>query len=259
MAKRYTIDLQLPSERCSWRPDSKFCYPGICTREPSTSCVCANGFSGDNCLQIDEPATVESCTVIFQRSGYAPQKVICDERSIANCKLKAENFTVNLTVGFTPDLPPEPYYVNETLFGITEATIEWILKSGTGSTHTGQYNCFAANSAIDVPVSQLPSRLCINDFDISPYNVRDGDELTLSLRSKISGYIKLNNYDDENSVTVGPPILYSSHDTVRKTVIIFEIPSSDAVMNIGSHFIRNVCIMYVIYYTAFSNSAFPVR
>nr|XP_006816576.1 PREDICTED: uncharacterized protein LOC102801005 [Saccoglossus kowalevskii] len=236
-------------KRCSWRPDSKFCYPGICTGEPSTSCVCANGFSGDNCLQIDEPATVESCTVTFQRPDYAPQEVICDEQNVVYCRLKAEEFTVDLTVGFTPsDLPPPPYYVNEAVFGIIEATIEWTLKSG--STHTGQYNCFVANSAIDVPASKLPSRHCINNFDISSYNVREGDELTLSLRSKISGYIKLNNYDDENSVTVGPPILYSSHDTVNETKIIFdftkpvhcistEMPCLAAVMDIGSHYIRH--------------------
>ncbi|XP_077869367.1 uncharacterized protein LOC102808112 [Saccoglossus kowalevskii] len=63
-------------KRCSWRPDSKFCYPGNCTGNPSTTCECANGFTGDNCQE------------------------------------------------------------------------------STGSTHTGQYNCFAANSAIDVPTEK---------------------------------------------------------------------------------------------------------
>ncbi|XP_077865425.1 uncharacterized protein LOC144351998 [Saccoglossus kowalevskii] len=71
------INNRICEKRCSWRPDSQFCYPGICTGEPSLTCVCANGFTGDNCLQIYEPATVDSCTVTLQRPGYVPREVTC--------------------------------------------------------------------------------------------------------------------------------------------------------------------------------------
>ena len=36
-------------EACSWRPDSRRCYPGHCTDELATRCVCTDGFGGRHC------------------------------------------------------------------------------------------------------------------------------------------------------------------------------------------------------------------
>lgn len=33
-------------ETCSWRADSKRCYPGTCSKEIATSCKCLDGFGG---------------------------------------------------------------------------------------------------------------------------------------------------------------------------------------------------------------------
>ncbi|XP_078585868.1 uncharacterized protein LOC144867678 [Branchiostoma floridae x Branchiostoma japonicum] len=47
-------------QRCSWRPDSKFCYPGSCPNIPS-NCTCAPGFGGNNCLTISSLPSIMHC------------------------------------------------------------------------------------------------------------------------------------------------------------------------------------------------------
>ncbi|XP_035698719.1 protein kinase C-binding protein NELL2-like [Branchiostoma floridae] len=53
-------------QRCSWRPDSNFCYPGRCPTTPS-SCTCAPGFGGNNCLTISSQSTIMHCLAKLQR------------------------------------------------------------------------------------------------------------------------------------------------------------------------------------------------
>jgi len=36
-------------EACSWRKDSRRCYPGTCADETVGSCKCLNGFGGRHC------------------------------------------------------------------------------------------------------------------------------------------------------------------------------------------------------------------
>jgi hypothetical protein len=36
-------------EACSWRKDSRRCYPGTCVDETVGSCKCVDGFGGPNC------------------------------------------------------------------------------------------------------------------------------------------------------------------------------------------------------------------
>jgi hypothetical protein len=36
-------------EACSWRTDSRRCYPGTCADETVGSCKCLDGFGGRHC------------------------------------------------------------------------------------------------------------------------------------------------------------------------------------------------------------------
>ena len=36
-------------EACSWRQDSRRCYPGTCADETVGSCKCLDGFGGHHC------------------------------------------------------------------------------------------------------------------------------------------------------------------------------------------------------------------
>ncbi|CAC5386465.1 unnamed protein product [Mytilus coruscus] len=54
---------------CSWRTDSTRCYPGTCTNELASGCVCAGNFSGTHCENIDSTPTIEYNHCKFSDNG----------------------------------------------------------------------------------------------------------------------------------------------------------------------------------------------
>ncbi|XP_070536426.1 uncharacterized protein [Ptychodera flava] len=110
--------------------------------------------------------------------------------------------------------------------------------------------CLSEESHIlDIPKDKLPRRTCSHTIGITS-TVRHNDRLSLTLRTRNSGYIKINNYDQENVVTVDDAKFYSEHVTEKTTDILFDfaapqhcIATSSAcvtnILDIGDPYTRN--------------------
>ncbi|XP_063415906.1 uncharacterized protein LOC134697555 [Mytilus trossulus] len=48
------VDRTKCQKACSWRTDSSRCFPGVCTDELASNCVCSTNFGGTHCQDINE-------------------------------------------------------------------------------------------------------------------------------------------------------------------------------------------------------------
>ncbi|XP_076117799.1 uncharacterized protein LOC143085385 [Mytilus galloprovincialis] len=48
------VDKTKCQKACSWRTDSSRCFPGVCTDELASNCVCSTNFEGTHCQDINE-------------------------------------------------------------------------------------------------------------------------------------------------------------------------------------------------------------
>ncbi|XP_070537542.1 uncharacterized protein [Ptychodera flava] len=213
---------------CSWRSDSKFCYPGTCGSEQiPSSCVCDSRFGGYNCLQITEPPSVDRCTASFSPLDKTSDKHDIDCRltsSTRYCPLRSSTLTLSWVVSFAPSfnhLGDAPYYVNETKFGISEATIEWSLSRKNTRVDAGTGSCLSRTTATLIPSNEFSRRICNHTIKLIQPS-QDGDTLTLSVKAKNGGFIKINNYDHPTIVTVDSPKFYSPAQRVTTTNIRFD-------------------------------------
>ncbi|XP_077999970.1 uncharacterized protein LOC144452699 [Glandiceps talaboti] len=198
-------------QRCSWREDSKFCYPGTCPGLPST-CDCLNGFSDDNCLTITEAPQVEQCSGKIKQTGHTNVcDVECDQKQTTYCNTIADKVEFEWTTSYAPNIGDlsRPYYVNELRFGIMSSVLEWTLTREGTTTEGRTENCLSEESSIlNIPPDDLPSRSCTQTISLST-KLRHNDRITFKLRTKNGGFIKINNYDEEHTETINPPVLYT--------------------------------------------------
>ncbi|XP_070536371.1 uncharacterized protein [Ptychodera flava] len=211
-------------QRCSWRQDSKFCYPGTCHGLPST-CACLNGFGGDNCLTVNTKPKIESCHGVIQRSGSGATCIFdCSDDGTVYCGVNSDRFVVDWVASYDPSLSSinRPYYVNDTGYGIVSAVLNWQLMRDNNEADGGVGVCLSEESHIlNIPKSELPRRSCSHTIGMTS-TVRHNDRLSLTLRTKNSGYIKINNYDQEDVVTVDDAKFYSGQITEKTTDILFD-------------------------------------
>ncbi|CAH1259452.1 Hypp2286 [Branchiostoma lanceolatum] len=93
------------TQLCSWRPDSKFCYPGNCTDSTPSSCTCAPGFSGNNCLK----------SAVTRSSGSIP----CEDNGISqdNPTSSMHDCTQTEVIPVTPQHGDSLYFTTKSTNG----------------------------------------------------------------------------------------------------------------------------------------------
>ncbi|XP_070537573.1 uncharacterized protein [Ptychodera flava] len=216
------------TKRCSWRPDSRFCYPGTCPGDPST-CVCAEGFSGPNCLRIDTNPTIDQCTGTFTRSGvgYLPSTLDCSTGAPQYCPIAAESVVVDWVTSFVPDLSntETPAYVNDTVFGIINAELQLTLKRGHITIDSGSSKCVSFEDLnidiFDVPLDEVQTRNCEHTITITA-EINHNDLMEIIVIATNGGFIRLNNFDIEGVVTLDPPREYETNYLSIRTEVHFD-------------------------------------
>ncbi|XP_070581635.1 uncharacterized protein [Ptychodera flava] len=210
-------------QRCSWRPDSKFCYPGNCPDTPA-SCTCAPGFSGSNCLTTTILPTISPCTATLKDDPGDDDHVACSAESPPTySSLKATKLAVDWTTTYNlsslSDYPAQ-YYVNSSGFGIIEAKFTWTVRRGNVTLDGGNEHCLMT----DILSAQIESKEC-NHLVVFNSELESNDILWFQLQSNTSGFVKINNYDDSDIVTVDDAQFYSEQHTYLSNTVIFDLVS----------------------------------
>ncbi|XP_077999953.1 uncharacterized protein LOC144452682 [Glandiceps talaboti] len=215
------IQNRVCEQRCSWRPDSDFCYPGTCPGRPST-CTCLSGFGGNNCLTISEGPPIYECIVTTDVTC----DIECNKEGSNFCRMPSKEFEVDWTSSFVPMIESisTPYYVNEARYGIVQATLTWqIVRDGT-TIKTESSDCLPkATNIVEIAVDDLPIRSCnhLNTIDTDT-GIQHGDILSFTVLAQNGGFIRLNNFDDEDIVRTEDPKFYIGRATAQTTIIEFD-------------------------------------
>ncbi|KAK2162033.1 hypothetical protein NP493_1547g00000 [Ridgeia piscesae] len=122
---------------CSWRKDSIFCYPGNCPDVP-TSCQCAPGFGGPNCLTISTKPSIIDCLITAEvdvGSSVEKVEISCADESNPVVYSNVVSTTVKIDFktafkGPSASVYPRKYYINDFKVGITEAIFQYIVTRG---------------------------------------------------------------------------------------------------------------------------------
>ncbi|KAI8512050.1 hypothetical protein Bbelb_111500 [Branchiostoma belcheri] len=127
--------------------DSKFCYPGRCPGRPST-CSCAPGFGGNNCLRISTRPTIMHCLAKLMRvEGGAEKDTLeagCGAVTAPSTVYVGRHIAFNRLqmtwdsswIGPTTSDWPRPYYINDFRVGVVTASSTWRLLRGNRKTLT---------------------------------------------------------------------------------------------------------------------------
>ncbi|XP_070546365.1 uncharacterized protein [Ptychodera flava] len=170
-------------QRCSWRLDSKFCYPGTCPGLPST-CSCLHGFYGNNCLKLTTNPDVENCAGKLKVIGSdITCDIDCGIDNIGYCQSGADSVKIDWTSSYNPSLDSivKPYYVNDTGFGVVSAFMQWTITRDTIPLDSGISACLSDQTGIiNVPANELSRRSCSHQIDLDldiQHNDRSTDKL----------------------------------------------------------------------------------
>ncbi|XP_078658232.1 uncharacterized protein LOC144903715, partial [Branchiostoma floridae x Branchiostoma belcheri] len=216
-------------QRCSWRPDSKFCYPGRCPGTPST-CSCAPGFGGNNCLRISSRPTIMHCLAKLQRVvGGAERDTLeadCGAVTATSTVYVGRHIAYNRLqmtwdsswTGPTARDWPRPYYINDFRVGIVTASSTWRLLRGGSALRSGTIGCSIGHDR-DNPDTNLHD--CVNHGDLSLPTLQHNDRLEFKAKATNGGYVRINNHDRSDGVVTqygrqyyqGSEVIHTAHFT----------------------------------------------
>ncbi|XP_078658227.1 uncharacterized protein LOC144903711 [Branchiostoma floridae x Branchiostoma belcheri] len=245
-------------QRCSWRPDSKFCYPGRCPGTPST-CSCAPGFGGNNCLTISSRPTIMHCLAKLQRVvGGAERDTLeadCGAVTATSTVYVGRHIAFNRLqmtwdsswIGPTASDWPRPYYINDFRVGIVTASSTWRLLRGGSALRSGNIGCSIGHDR-DNPDTNLHD--CVNHEDLSLPTLQHNDRLEFKAKATNGGYIVINNHDRPDGVVTqnarqyyqGSEVIHTAHFTydLRDPVHCSVASScSSKLVEIGPSFTKN--------------------
>ncbi|XP_078573997.1 uncharacterized protein LOC144860568 isoform X2 [Branchiostoma floridae x Branchiostoma japonicum] len=245
-------------QRCSWRPDSQFCYPGSCPGTPST-CTCASGFGGHNCLRISSQPTIMHCLAKLQRIvGGAERDTLeadCGAVTASSTVYVGRHIAYNRLqmtwdsswIGPTAADWPRPYYINDFRVGIVTASSTWRLLRGGSALRSGTITCDIGHNRDD-PDTNLHD--CVDHGDLSLPTLQHGDKLEFKARATNGGYVIINNHDRSNGVVTqnarqyyqGSEVIHTAHFTydLRDPVHCSVASScSSKIMEIGPPYTKN--------------------
>ncbi|XP_071088930.1 uncharacterized protein [Haliotis cracherodii] len=167
-------DIVCPREACSWRSDSTWCYPGTCTEEYTSNCVCSSGFTERLCQTMKSRPSIlyNHLKLTADNDVEAPADVNNGPpqnrtwSNIASPSSVHYKFTTN-----TPRVPPPHPFIEHFEVGIVNASAKFRLlretktikakTSGCGrpsrdNPDTDVYTCEGRKSGEEVFPSQLP-------------------------------------------------------------------------------------------------------
>ncbi|XP_077865830.1 uncharacterized protein LOC102808303 [Saccoglossus kowalevskii] len=208
-------------QRCSWRSDSQFCYPGRCTTTPST-CQCAPHFSGHNCLQMITSPIMEHClATLIQTTGDYRADADCDDHVTATTtvytNIQPDRIQVELHNSYTgPDAAdwPQQYYVNDFKVGVISASFDWWVTRGGSIVKTGTDTCSNGYSQ-DNPHQGMYECDVIDNIG---FTFQHEDRFHLMTKARNGGYITISNYDVIFNDTIEPEKYYYTGMEVAHTV-----------------------------------------
>ncbi|XP_033100215.1 fibrillin-2-like [Anneissia japonica] len=121
---------------CSWRNDSRSCYPGRCASS-SNNCTCDTDFTlDDNCMKIAVPPDVSNCSIMLQHdngfNGISTSNISCQQSRVSPIysSVKGNSFSVDWQTQFSATEYPFPYYVKNFSVGVTSAVVKWYIYRG---------------------------------------------------------------------------------------------------------------------------------
>ncbi|XP_070570805.1 uncharacterized protein [Ptychodera flava] len=204
---------------CSWRPDSKYCYPGNCPSTPS-SCSCATGFSGYNCMQMTTTPNMNYCIAKLIRTvGDTRVEADCDDHVTAPqtvyTNLVPDRILVewhNNYVGPNAATYPQPYYINDFKVGVVSASFGWRVQRGGSDVKTGSATCSLGYNQ-DNPHQAMHDCEVHDDFS---FTFQHADRFYVTVEASNGGYVNIRNYDGTSGYTVNPKQYYQGQ-TVSHT------------------------------------------
>ncbi|XP_077865829.1 uncharacterized protein LOC102808178, partial [Saccoglossus kowalevskii] len=216
-------------QRCSWRPDSKFCYPGRCTTTPST-CQCAPNFSGDNCLQMTTSPVMHFCSATLIQVTGDRAYALCDNHGNAQTtiytNIQPDRIQVELHNSYTgPDAAdwPQQYYVNDFKVGVISASFDWWVTRGGSIVKTGTDTCSNGYSQ-DNPHQGMYECDVIDNIG---FTFQHEDRLHLTAKAHNGGYITIRNYDAASGYLIGPKIYYTGMEVAHTADFILDYQSPE--------------------------------
>ncbi|CAC5401970.1 unnamed protein product [Mytilus coruscus] len=204
---------------CSWRSDSRRCYPGNCTDEVVDSCVCTDGFDGNHCDTITEETSLLYAEIKLHTftneilttphdpndPGSEPIKWTNNKNfSEAEVEFRAKYVASGYSTSGTPPPPPDPtgieHYVTDfkhgILFGLI--TVEYIRGTPVANSTYLQFSC-PGNEDYPININYNCSRLRTNNSQVILPTFYHSDQLVFSIVIRNGGYLQF--IDRETNTT----------------------------------------------------------
>ncbi|XP_066275498.1 uncharacterized protein [Branchiostoma lanceolatum] len=222
------------SQLCSWRPDSTFCYPGRCADNTPSSCTCAPGFGGNNCLNIDTSPVMHFCLGRLKRMVNGTERDTVE----APCTDYTRSATVWTNVGidstnqlqFEADWEasfqgpnatdwPRQYYIEDHRIGVISSSVNWCLDRGGSRLDSGTILCLDDSFSRDNPKSSMLD--CVENETITA-TPQNGDTVYFTTTATNGGYVRIKNYDSTSGYTVNSPVYFAGQEVAHTASFTFD-------------------------------------
>ncbi|XP_078616240.1 uncharacterized protein LOC144884660 [Branchiostoma floridae x Branchiostoma japonicum] len=235
-AYQLSTDNTTCTKLCSWRPDSKFCYPGRCTHNTPSSCTCAPGFSGNNCLTIGIAPVMHTCVGRLKRMVNGSEKGTTEAQCADNIEtssttwvtLRLDNdswieFEAEWETSFQgPNSTdwPRQYYIDDHGIGVISASVDWWLGRDGTNVMDGTVPCLDSGINKDNPKTSMHDCKKNVNMTVKPQH---GDRLYFRVKSRNGGYVKIRNYDGTSNYIVNPPVYFSGCEIAHTAHFTFDL------------------------------------
>ncbi|XP_067680773.1 uncharacterized protein [Haliotis asinina] len=202
-----SADRKYCRKACSWRPDSTWCYPGVCQEELASNCICSPGFSGPNCQNIDTPPLISWNRIVVHGEGNEAAEAPVDpnnsetqEDSWTNLK-NIHDISYDFHTSFIPSGLQQSrlHFIDGYKVGIVHGNVTLILfRDVTEMTNfSTSINC--GNVSELVPYRSLFK--CSGDLSLTSSELTTGDVVQFQFVTLNGGFVKVKNMENNNVQT----------------------------------------------------------
>ncbi|XP_076085327.1 uncharacterized protein LOC143056126 [Mytilus galloprovincialis] len=183
-------------QACSWRTDSTRCFPGTCTNELASKCICNAYFSGRHCENIDNtPTILYNYCKFYDKDGHNILENDGNWNTTGH-PTKWTNYdgytkvSVDLTAKyFQPKVDITDHYVKNYRIGLIEGKVTLYFCKGSTCKKMIK-TCPRMNR--DAPIS---STECKFTFDINAWSFKHNDSVVAEFSSTNGGFVTVANRD----------------------------------------------------------------